>query len=85
MTILPKQENPSKLGDKGRPVVLVGYGLNCKCHHVYDPKTSLIHSTGDITFEEDKFPLKLDKLGGGSCSSTPPSVRPDGDGFELDL
>ena len=85
MTILSKQEHRRKLSNKGRTVVIVGYDLNRKTYRVYDPETGLIHSFGGVTFEETMFPLKLDKLGGGGLSSTPPSVRPGSNGFELNF
>ena len=61
---------------------MVCYDLNVSC---IASTTQRLASFTSWEMLHVRRSLNLDKLGVGGLSSTPPSVRPGGDGFELDL
>ncbi|KAL8278909.1 hypothetical protein RQP46_008578 [Phenoliferia psychrophenolica] len=73
MAKIKKQERFGKSDPRGRNVIMVGYEPTRKSYRVYDPEANVVRVTGDVRFDEDKFPLKQDTLGGGQLNSAPPS------------
>ena len=82
MAISSKQEHCCKLINKSRSSVVVSYDLNISCI-ASTTRRSASSTSREMSHLRTSF--KLDKLGVGALSSTPPSVCPGGNGFALNL
>ena len=44
----------TKLSDRSKPMIFVGYEEGAKCYRVYDPETKRVQVTLDVLFEEGR-------------------------------